>query len=342
MSEFVILSIDGGGVRAAMQIEILSRLFERFPNLKDRINLFCGTSVGAILAAGLATHSFDEVQSFATQKCFEEVFSRTWCHDAYSGDGLVAARFDNSVLHRKLKHFFGNQTTLGDVPKPFLATTFNVDPQVNDEFLPDEWRPRLYHNFANSKFTNENLASVLLQSSAAPTYFPAHEGCVDGGVMANNPCLIATLAAVNANLTTIDRVVLLSIGSGVFPMNMHDYSANLGILQWSVRSIPMFMQANSEAATLSSRFLLQNQFFRLQPRLPVFVDLCDCEFIPRLVELGQRQDLTDLSNFVEREIFHSCDDVNEIHRVAHIPQVDRRPEAIASVLVNWFWSLFRS
>ena len=55
-----ILSIDGGGIRGILAAYWLSRLEAQFNGkLRDRFNLFAGTSTGAIIAAGLASGLLD-------------------------------------------------------------------------------------------------------------------------------------------------------------------------------------------------------------------------------------------------------------------------------------------
>ena len=49
-----ILSIDGGGVRGLVACVILERLEAAHPGFLDQVDLFAGTSTGAIVALGMA------------------------------------------------------------------------------------------------------------------------------------------------------------------------------------------------------------------------------------------------------------------------------------------------
>jgi hypothetical protein len=45
--KYRVITFDGGGLRSVVSIIILERLVEVFPDLLERVNLFCGTSGSA-------------------------------------------------------------------------------------------------------------------------------------------------------------------------------------------------------------------------------------------------------------------------------------------------------
>lgn len=51
---FVILSIDGGGLKGVMDCVLLQRLEEKYPDLLDHVDMFAGTSNGSIISTGFA------------------------------------------------------------------------------------------------------------------------------------------------------------------------------------------------------------------------------------------------------------------------------------------------
>ena len=54
MSKYRIITFDGGGIRGALSITLLKRLYEKLPYVIRTTNLFAGTSTGSFSALGLA------------------------------------------------------------------------------------------------------------------------------------------------------------------------------------------------------------------------------------------------------------------------------------------------
>lgn len=53
-SPYLILSLDGGGLRGIISLVILEIIQKEFPNFMDLVSFFAGTSTGSIIASGLA------------------------------------------------------------------------------------------------------------------------------------------------------------------------------------------------------------------------------------------------------------------------------------------------
>lgn len=313
---FVIVSLDGGGVRGALQCALLGRLLEHSPWLEDSVNMYAGTSVGAYLAAGCATRPFALAKSCCTSENFRSVFGASWEQDAFSADGWYEARYSSAPVEQVCAKLFG-ESTLGDTKKHLLITAQRIDSRVT---LPDgksldplcerlfpahRWQPVIYHTLDNNNVAQKEkrIAECLLQSSAAPTYFPSRHGCVDGGLLANNPCMIAVSYAKRFGMIrSLEDVVVLSIGTGKDAHNMDMYgpNANLGKMQWVGRASDLAMQANSEAATLECASLLgESNFFRLQPVLDAPVRLDDVNAVPLLEQMAQNLDLSNAFAFLD-------------------------------------------
>jgi patatin-like phospholipase/acyl hydrolase len=66
---------------------------------------------------------------------------------------------------------------------------------------------------------------AAMKTSAAPTFFPVHRGYTDGGIVANNPSILAISKAI-AHIPHIstDNCVLLSLGAGTFPRHTNIFS----------------------------------------------------------------------------------------------------------------------
>ncbi|WP_294362501.1 patatin-like phospholipase family protein [uncultured Clostridium sp.] len=76
MKKFKILSFDGGGIKGALSIEILSRIIDNYPNFLNEVDLFTGTSTGAIIAALLAKGvPIDDLKKLYSKEISSEIFS---------------------------------------------------------------------------------------------------------------------------------------------------------------------------------------------------------------------------------------------------------------------------
>jgi len=236
-----LLSIDGGGIRGVIALEVLLEIEKLLGGGRSEFRLahyfdyISGTSTGAIIAAGLSLGM--PVQALL---------------DFYRDKG--AQMFDHAFLLRRFRYKFddrnlaamlqgvmGAETTLGSHRLQTLlmivlrnATTDSPWPVSNNPYAKynDEARPD-----CNLKLP---LWQLVRASTAAPTYFPPEVVqigpqefvFVDGGVtMYNNPAfltfLMATTKAYWANPARLDgqdvtwpaasgadRLLLVSVGTG--------------------------------------------------------------------------------------------------------------------------------
>jgi len=228
------LSLDGGGIRGVVTLEILARIEALLRSdygrndlvLSDHYHFIGGTSTGAIIACGLSLGMpVAELQRFYLD-CATEMFRRTgWRRRAHH---LYSAK----PLREKMKGVFGADTLLGSerfrslllvvtrnakTDSPWFITN-NVNAKYNDASLPD---------------CNLNIPvwQLVRASTAAPIFFAAEEidlgpnqfVFVDGGMTTyNNPSflmfLMATLEPYGIRWPTgTDRLLLTSVGTGVTP-----------------------------------------------------------------------------------------------------------------------------
>jgi predicted acylesterase/phospholipase RssA len=232
-----ILSLDGGGLRGVITLEILlsieRQLRQHFGRddlvLADYFDYLAGTSTGAIIASALALG-----------RPVEDIRDRyrTLGHAAFRRSlGALAqgARFGAEPVQRQLLDFFDDDLVLGD---PALRTLLLLVLHRTDTDSP--W---LLSNCTNARYNRTDrllprhrhdrnldlpLLSLIRASTAAPTYFPMQLipiGGVsvpfqDGGVTAfNNPALIAavmaTLPAYGLQWNRgVDDLLVVSIGTG--------------------------------------------------------------------------------------------------------------------------------
>lgn len=115
---YVILSLDGGGVRGLMSVEILAEIETRLrnklkrPDLKitDMVDCVIGTSAGGLTALALATgKSANELKGL-----MEEIIKNTFKNPRSMRKRLREAAFDHENLEKELiKHLKADTVTLG-------------------------------------------------------------------------------------------------------------------------------------------------------------------------------------------------------------------------------------
>lgn len=331
---FLIVSLDGGGVRGALQMRLLWRLCQRLPWLEQRIDMFAGTSAGALLAGGCAYRSLEQALPLASEDNYREVFHWSWQQEAESADGWYAARYSSEPLRRVLRRVVDPLVPVHACHKALLLTTFRVAPASAGSLPPDAemasggdndddndknededqlfvearcWRPEIVHNLDDSRRSghcNDSLLETMIRSASAPTYFPVCDGCVDGGIVATNPCMFAATYALRfGKVDSLDQLLVLSIGTGTTTQNMSKYGddASLGRAQWLPDIVDVLMQANTEGATLQCHALLgERRFRRLQVHLDKSVDLDDASAVPYLLAAADSVDLDPIVAWLER------------------------------------------
>ena len=297
MKNFKILSFDGGGVKGALSIEILIRLVNKFPNLLNEVDLFTGTSTGAIIAAFLAKGiPLKELNNLYTTKIAKDIFSP-------SKFNLIRPKFNNNSLKELINNYFQEDFKISDFKKYIFIPAFYLGDKEKNS-----WEPVFFNNLSINS-TNDFIArDAILASAAAPTYFPSHKNYIDGGVIANSPTAISILSTLSSfPKYKIEDIVLLSIGTGNSPEKIIGKTENWGILQWSFHPfskmksplLALLMDGMSDLEDMYCKEFLKNNYFRINPRVPKFIELDDYKFIPYLRSVGNTCDLSKLNKFIE-------------------------------------------
>ncbi|MDO8945660.1 MAG: patatin-like phospholipase family protein [Desulfocapsaceae bacterium] len=267
-----ILTLDGGGIRGMMSIEILAGiekiLRESMQNdklvLADWFDFFAGTSTGAIIATCLSLGmSTDEIRQFYLENS-TEMFDKAFLLRRYR------YKYDDEKLAGKLKAVFNKydttvkNVTLGsDKLRTLLMMVMrNVS---TDSPWPLSNNPFAKYNQKDRKDCNLYLPlwQLVRASTAAPVYFPPEVIDTgkqefifeDGGITTyNNPSfqafLMATVGAYKLNWPVgIDKLLLVSIGTGTSPQANADLDPSDMNLIYNAGSIPsalMFAALNEQ------------------------------------------------------------------------------------------------
>jgi len=227
-----ILTLDGGGIRGILTIEILAKiesdLRKREKNehlvLSDYFDFVAGTSTGAIIATCISLGmSIDEIRNFYLEsgaimfnrksfigKTLSKVgISAQWLKNStnFIAQAAYGYAYDDKKLTQKLKDVIGENLTLeSDQLKTLLLIVMRN--ATTDSPWPVSNNPKAKYNDIDTRGEKSNLHLPLWQlvraSTAAPTYFPPEEInihgnkfiFVDGGITPyNNPSFQAFIMA---------------------------------------------------------------------------------------------------------------------------------------------------
>ncbi|MEG1871071.1 MAG: patatin-like phospholipase family protein [Peptostreptococcaceae bacterium] len=302
MKNFKILSFDGGGIKGALSTRILSRVCKKYPELLDDINLFTGTSTGAIIALALAyskdPYAVDNLyNSYNTKKIFSK-----------KRPNLFRPKFSNKNLLNALQSYFPSDLTLKDLNPYIFIPSFSTK-----GFTSNSWEPVFFNNLSDNPTANFSVIDAALSSSAAPTYFPSHKGFIDGGVVVNNPTPIASFFALSKLdcISNSSELRILSIGTGTFPTTIKSNTSNWGMLQWAydpfimVKSpiLSILLEGSSLVEDIYCKELFRQNYYRLNPNLPKYIEIDDYKQVDLLKEIADSLDLTDLYKYID-DIFY--------------------------------------
>ncbi len=254
-----ILTLDGGGIRGMIAVEILSEIEtllrtelkkdDKFV-LADYFDYISGTSTGAIIAACLSLGwSVDTVRKFYIE-------SGAKMFDKASFLKKFKYSYEDEELKQLLQQEFGENTTLGssDLKTLLMMVMRNA---TTDSPWPVSNNPHAKYNNRQLDDCNLNLPlwQLVRASTAAPTFFPPEKITlgekdkypfvfVDGGItMYNNPSfqtfLMSTLGSYNLNWETgADNMLIISLGTGTCPEANEDLSPGDMNLLYNAKSLP--------------------------------------------------------------------------------------------------------
>lgn len=270
-SPMIILSIDGGGIRAVIPARFLARLEQDMGAPVGRhIGLAAGTSAGAMLTLFLTgvNPSAQAAAAMFTPRRAQRIMDRNLL------DRIVPAmlawwpKYDGKGKRDVLDRVFGD-TTLGEVWAPSLAIAF--DPAT-----------RSIREFRSMAAADQRLklSDVANASTAAPGYFPSvsvdglpQRSFVDGGVASNNPAMAALSEALAMGYRP-DQITLISLGTGTTHLGVDQQRAvragarTWGSIDWLLHGVTddLVSGASSGVDFWCGR-ILGERYVRVQPEL---------------------------------------------------------------------------
>lgn len=267
---FQILCLSGGGYMGLYTACVLAALEEECGGpILDRFDLVAGTSVGGIIALGLANGTPARDIRDAFLKHGADIF--TGKRPPQSGLGKKAALFKNAgkakyspaALRRTIVDLVGEETRVGDLRHRVMIPSVNLT-----KGLPQVFKTAHHQTFKRD--WRLKVVDVALATSAAPTFFPLHriggELFADGGLYANAPDHLALHEAEHFLEQPLDEISVLSIGTTTSQFSFSNaIGENLGWMSWmDEQRLPNVMiAAQQESMGYMMRHRLGGRYLRI-------------------------------------------------------------------------------
>ena len=280
---FRVLSLDGGGSKGMFSV---GALIETEAMLKkecyELFDLVYGTSVGSIIAALIATrHSAERIRELFLDEIPEIM---RWIRPARRSQALQSMLrsmfqdqgFDESGLATKL----GIVATRTDVDRPMIFKTSSAQViRGAGSFIPG---------------FGATLAEAVMASCAARPFFnlvsvptgmrEAPVDAIDGGFVANNPSLFALIDAIYTLRHPTERVALLSVGAGSYPLQFPWY-----IKLWRRLPLMGLLETTLSANTNAMQILTEDLIFKNVRQVRIDKAYSDRKHATSLLEADPRK-----------------------------------------------------
>jgi predicted acylesterase/phospholipase RssA len=200
-----VLSLDGGGVRVIASIIFLKKLEESTgKSIFELFDYFIGVSAGGANALLIALNELNatELEKFWSQKNLENIMIRSyWDRRTFFQN---KPKYKEEFKVNLFKTYFRG-SYLKDSKKPVAVLAYDLEKR----------KPRVIASYTDDKMMSRTVASA---TSAAPLYYPSvktedDSWLIDGGVVANNPCLIGYNEA--RKYFNTNKIKVFSLGTGI-------------------------------------------------------------------------------------------------------------------------------
>ncbi|XP_022695114.1 calcium-independent phospholipase A2-gamma-like isoform X1 [Varroa jacobsoni] len=271
-----ILSIDGGGVRGLLVIEVLRQLEKcTGKKISELFDYVVGVSTGAILVGILTALQKDLDEC---HRLYRNMSSTVFQQSSWWGTGKLVwnhAYYDTMQWQQILQELYGDLTMIHssriqDMPRVgILSAIVNKQQLVPFLFRNYQLPPRDESYYAGS--CSPHVWEAVRASSSAPFYFEEfhYNGDVhqDGGIIQNNP----TAAAIHeSRLLWPDEKIqcVVSIGSGRYiPEESPSSCARSTSLKTKIVKIVDSATDTEAVHTLCNDLLPPGTYFRFNPYL---------------------------------------------------------------------------
>ncbi|WDE06284.1 patatin-like phospholipase family protein [Thalassomonas viridans] len=280
-----VLALSGGGYRGLYTATVLAGLEEHTGRqLYDCCDLLCGTSIGGIIAIGLAAglKSKDMAKAFVTHG--GKIFNK----GAMRSANVWTAKYNARGLERTLELMFGKAlvfSELSKIGKPFFLTAVNLNTGATE----------LISN-TDRDYEQWTVMDAARATSAAPVYFPLKEvnGVLyaDGGVGCNVPDMAAFSFSSRKFQKEPERIHMLSVGTGYADAAEVQYTqlkADSGYARWGTKLVDIVGDAQRNLIIEQcENMTARGRYLRLDCALPrkLALDETSIEATKMLIKAG--------------------------------------------------------
>lgn len=238
-----ILSLDGGGVKSFLTLEILKDIEKKSgKKIYEMFDLVVGTSGGAFIGALL-----DTLPAWYIQQLFRYTLkNRLFDLNKYSFNGLLKPKYNCENKMYAIKELLGSKKSFKNFD--FAAVSYDIKNNI----------PVIFNTLEQETFEDYillkdfNVADSIIASSAAPIYWDSYlykdMTLIDGALCANNPTNVGVKLALNKNIK-LEDIAIVHIGTGT---NTRDYSnnKNYSLFKWLLPLFNISMNAPSSITNM--------------------------------------------------------------------------------------------
>ena len=276
MRKLRVLSIDGGGLRGVIPLQVI-RYIESITGkpIHKIFDVVAGTSTGGLLTCALLVedtnnriggqrlYTLDRIEEIYTVEG-KEIFPQLDPLERFRS--LYRPRFRKEPLEGILEKYFKTRR-ITDCLLPIFITSYDIKRDKPIYFTTREANLNYYNNSL--------LKDICRATSAAPTYFSTYEmnyeqervHCIDGGIFMNNPSMgVLSEILVNAQSKYyqvdfsggLQDVHLLSIGTGSSIGTLDtSKSKQWGKYQWAKPAVDLAMRGPVETTNYHLEIFFQ-------------------------------------------------------------------------------------
>ncbi|MYB76220.1 MAG: patatin-like phospholipase family protein [Chloroflexi bacterium] len=262
MDRFQILCLSGGGFRGLYTASVLAQLENRLDKkVHECFDLICGTSIGGIIATGLAFScpAQDIKGSLVTNG---PVIFKKKSHGLKFWKKFTEAPYQTKVLKQAIEQLLPKEARIRDASVPYITSAINLH----------TGKPRIFFTPHHERIkVDGNLYAyeTALATSAAPLFFPPalvqNERFIDGGLVANAPYLIGLHEAEHFLSVNINKIHILSIGTTGKITGFGHTSKNWGINDWLKNKliVELTFSAQQDFAANITKHRLNDRFIQI-------------------------------------------------------------------------------